>query len=681
MKNIIKEKARSILGYNETKKMHAVRNDEVEKMSKEQKNLRLEIENCKDQTKRQELKSRRKIILKNITKKIKEIKEKEIEEVLREVEKTKDSGKMFKAVKQLHRKKFENPFIHDENGKSITKKQEVYKIIESHFREHFCKEDTNLSRFVEEPRKLNKEITAKEVEDAVRKMSNNKAPGKDNIPVELLKYAPKIVYEEITKTLNSIFEDHESVDIGYGILIPLPKPLKTKGPVKNLRPITLLEVIRKFLSKIELQRIEKELNLYLSKSQSAYRKFRSTTDIIWAYRWILAKVQEQEIEVLITGIDMSSAFDTIKRDKILQIVEEILAEDEKRILRVLLSETKLEVKVHGAQSKPFISNIGAPQGDSLSGPIFTLYFEDSLRKLRKAVEESPIDVRDINPRWIEKKHSSLPKEMIYADDCDFLSEEEKEKENINSKISLILKENNLLINEEKTEHTILKRGESNTERWRKVKKLGTLLGDREDIARRKQMSYIAQKDLNKLWKKKKYVSLDKRLQLYDSLVKSILLYNCSTWGLTLQDEKKLDSFHRQQMRRIINIRWPHIIRNNKLYELTKTRPISIDITERRWKMFGHSLRMDPGTPARQAMKYFFEIRTNCKFSGRKRATIFTTINRDIKKTLLKYPNFAAKELKTEIDLHNIRVKANNRRKWTKMVKQVVEAAYSNISNK
>ena len=77
-------------------------------------------------------------------------------------------------------------------------------------------------------------------------MANNKAPGKDNIPVELLKYVPKIVYEEITKTLNSILEDYESVDLGYGILIPLPKPLKTKGPVKNLRPITLLEIIRKF---------------------------------------------------------------------------------------------------------------------------------------------------------------------------------------------------------------------------------------------------------------------------------------------------------------------------------------------------------------------------------------------------------------------------------------------------
>ena len=34
-------------------------------------------------------------------------------------------------------------------------------------------------------------------------------------------------------------------DLGVGILIPIQKPGKTKGPVQNLRSITLLEVIRK----------------------------------------------------------------------------------------------------------------------------------------------------------------------------------------------------------------------------------------------------------------------------------------------------------------------------------------------------------------------------------------------------------------------------------------------------
>ena len=42
---------------------------------------------------------------------------------------------------------------------------------------------------------------------------------------------------------------------------------------------------------------------------------------------------------------MSSAFDTIWRDKLIEITEEYLDEDEMRIFRVLLSDTNLEIKI------------------------------------------------------------------------------------------------------------------------------------------------------------------------------------------------------------------------------------------------------------------------------------------------------------------------------------------------
>ena len=45
------------------------------------------------------------------------------------------------------------------------------------------------------------------------------------------------------------------------------------------------------------------------------------------------------------------------------------------ILRVLLSDTNLEIKIPGANTKPFQSNIGSPQGDVLSGFLFTIYFK------------------------------------------------------------------------------------------------------------------------------------------------------------------------------------------------------------------------------------------------------------------------------------------------------------------
>ena len=78
------------------------------------------------------------------------------------------------------------------------------------------------------------------------------------------------------------------------------------GSVKDLWPITLLEVIRKALSKIFLNRTKDKINRYLAQSQSAYRKSRSTTDIIRAHRWIIAKTQMQNRTIYVTGMDRSS---------------------------------------------------------------------------------------------------------------------------------------------------------------------------------------------------------------------------------------------------------------------------------------------------------------------------------------------------------------------------------------
>ena len=178
-------------------------------------------------------------------------------------------------------------------NQSITNPQETYKIVENHFKNHFQKE--NIPKFLPHvgvPRPLQKRVTANEIIDATKNMSNNKTAA-NNTPIELVKYAPQIVHEQIAVSINNIFEKHDDLELGKGELLPLPKPNKTKGPVTNLRPITLLQIIRKILSKIEVSRTEKAIDKFLPQSQCAYRKNKSTTEIIWAYRWILAKVQEE----------------------------------------------------------------------------------------------------------------------------------------------------------------------------------------------------------------------------------------------------------------------------------------------------------------------------------------------------------------------------------------------------
>ena len=69
---------------------------------------------------------------------------------------------------------------------------------------------------------------------------------------------------------------------------------------------------------------------------------------------------------------MSSAFDAIYRNELFKIVEEFLDADDLRILSTLLAETTLEAKVENTQATNVESNIGSPQGDSISGPLFSL---------------------------------------------------------------------------------------------------------------------------------------------------------------------------------------------------------------------------------------------------------------------------------------------------------------------
>ena len=77
---------------------------------------------------------------------------------------------------------------------------------------------------------------------------------------------------------------------------------------------------------------------------------------------------------------------------------------------------------------------------------------------------------------------------------------------------------------------------------------------------------------------------------------------------------------------------PHKISNNKLYKITERKPLSITMTERKWKLLGHILRLPGDCPARKVMGYYFQERTNKVFRGRRRTTIVSNLNEDVKRT-------------------------------------------------
>ena len=146
--------------------------------------------------------------------------------------------------------------------------------------------------------------------------------------------------------------------------------------------------------------------------------------------------------------------------------------------------------MQGADTKPFKSNIGSPQGDAVSGPFSTIYLEHNLRKFREEVKNIPVNIYDINNQWLDQRQSNLLNELIYADDYDFITQDEETKSMVIREVSKILSSGNLQVNDTKMEVITLKRSNNYTERWRKIKKPGSLLGDREDIKNRKRLANI-----------------------------------------------------------------------------------------------------------------------------------------------------------------------------------------------
>ena len=132
--------------------------------------------------------------------------------------------------------------------------------------------------FQGEARPLNQKIRKDEAIGAAMKIGNNKAAAEDGIANEMITYGPEELHQEMANTVNETFQTHEGqLNTGESVLIPIPKPNMQRGPLQNLRPINLLNAIRKLLSNITLGRLQEKADNYISPSQS--EKNQSIEDV------------------------------------------------------------------------------------------------------------------------------------------------------------------------------------------------------------------------------------------------------------------------------------------------------------------------------------------------------------------------------------------------------------------
>ena len=91
------------------------------------------------------------------------------------------------------------------------------------------------------------------------------------------------------------------------------------------------------------------------------------------------------------------------------------------------------------------------------------------------------------------------------------------------------------------------------------------------------------------------------IRIFNTNVKSILLYGSETWTVTKIYTKKLQTFVNKCLRKIMKIRWPETITNELLWNHTNQLPIDREIRKRKWGWLGHTLRKPSTNITRQAL--------------------------------------------------------------------------------
>ena len=156
----------------------------------------------------------------------------------------------------------------------------------------------------------------------------------------------------------------------------------------------------------------------------------------------------------------------------------------------------IAVKIKEKTGKPFVTNIGTPQGDCLSPTLFTLYLAKALQENQQPSHQdhtyaSLTRATDHNYSKPDTSEEGVLIALQYADDISWIGISCPEKiSQIKARTPTLLAQRNLHINHTKTEEYSVNI-ESKEGDWRKCKYLGSLLDTSCDIRRRKQSAMTA----------------------------------------------------------------------------------------------------------------------------------------------------------------------------------------------
>ena len=111
-------------------------------------------------------------------------------------------------------------------------------------------------------------------------------------------------------------------------------------------------------------------------------------------------------------------------------------------------------------------------------------------------------------------------------------------------------------------------------------------GTEADVKTRISKARAALHILRNVWKSR-VIGKTTKIRLFNTNVKSVLLYGAETWRMNKTKLKRIQTFVNQCLRKILGIQWMDKVSNKDLWERTSQVQIEIDILKRRWGWLGH----------------------------------------------------------------------------------------------
>ena len=159
-----------------------------------------------------------------------------------------------------------------------------------------------------------------EIKASVSQKNNNKAPEMDGITAEILKNGGEKMIDHLKQVIQSVWESEVPQDWRDVMLVSLYKK-GSKSGCSNFRGISLLSIVGKLFSRIILNRLFRTIvNEILPKPQCGFRASRDTVDMIFSAWQLLEKCKEPNLRLYQCFIDLSKAFDSVKRSTLWKIL-------------------------------------------------------------------------------------------------------------------------------------------------------------------------------------------------------------------------------------------------------------------------------------------------------------------------------------------------------------------------